>query len=66
MSDGLLFSVSDVRHELSKIKNGRIAAQEGVTVEMLCQLSDHHLETLAIAFSHRSGQALDTDDLSVP
>eukprot|EP00972_Heterocapsa_arctica_P013224 1943380-Heterocapsa_arctica.AAC.1 len=48
------------------MKNGRTAAQEGVTVEMLCQLSDHHLETLAIALSHRSGQALDSDDLSVP
>eukprot|EP00972_Heterocapsa_arctica_P051307 7546467-Heterocapsa_arctica.AAC.1 len=48
------------------MKIGRTPAQEGVTVEMLRQLSDHHLETLALAFSHRSGQPLDEHDLSIP
>eukprot|EP00972_Heterocapsa_arctica_P046114 6803384-Heterocapsa_arctica.AAC.1 len=66
MSDGLVFSVDDVCQELSNVTNGRTAAQERVTVEMLHLLSGHHLETLAIAFSHRSGQPLDEHDLSIP
>ena len=44
------------------MKKGRTAASDGVTVEMLSQLSDHHLGTLADAFSIRSASPVETGD----
>ena len=59
-SDGLNFAVPDIRHELPRMKKGRMAASDGVTVGMPSQLSDHHLCTLADAFSIRSASPVET------
>ena len=53
-SQGLVFTMQEVRDEISRMSKGRTAAHDGVTTEMLASLNEHHVETLAQAFAHRS------------
>eukprot|EP00972_Heterocapsa_arctica_P103505 15253358-Heterocapsa_arctica.AAC.1 len=48
------------------MKSGKTAARDGVTVEMPSQLSEHHIETLAEAFSLRIGDPIESESFTIP